>query len=346
MTLAFANGSSNGNAGAASTSVTPAKTTAATGSGFVISANFDSARTLNSVADSKGNTYVLRGLQITDGPGGFKTATYLCPSGAGGSGHTATGTMDTIGLLSMYFGEITTTGGNGVTFDQVNQTNDTGSPFDSGNITTTVATELLVSFFGGNSGSPTATHSAAANSFTILTGADITDGVTQWTGAMASRNVSSTGVYSASWTEVLGTRSGVHIFSVSEASGTPATLSAPTPSGTLGTPTTATVGATSDQATGTFYAVLSLTNNVAAATGTQIKAGQNSTGAAAAFNSNSAISSTSPQTGFTGLTASTAYFYAAVQNNPNGDTNVVSGTFTTGTASAGSSGRLLLMGVG
>lgn len=113
------------------------------------------------------------------------------------------------------------------------------------------------------------------------------------------------------------------------AAGSPATLSAATPSGTLATSTTATLGATTDQSTGTLYGVVDTAANISDITATQIKAGQNNASASAAASCDATISTTSPSCGVTGLTAGTAYSYAEVQNNANGDSNVVTGTFTT-----------------
>lgn len=112
-----------------------------------------------------------------------------------------------------------------------------------------------------------------------------------------------------------------------------ATLSAP--SATPGT-TTATIGATTDQANGTFYAVVDTAANLAGVTATQIKAGQKASGSAALAANNAAVSTTSPSVGVTGLSATTLYSFAAVQNNANGDSNVVTGTFHT----TGAVGRL------
>lgn len=111
-------------------------------------------------------------------------------------------------------------------------------------------------------------------------------------------------------------------------------LSAATPSGTIGTTTTATIGATSDQATGTFYVVVDTSGNLAGVTAAEIKAGQRAGGAAALAHNDVAVSTTSPSAGVTGLVANTAYAYAAIQNNANGDSNIVTGTFTTASGSA------------
>ncbi len=132
---------------------------------------------------------------------------------------------------------------------------------------------------------------------------------------------------------------------IKAAGATAATLSAATPSGTLGTSTTATLGATTDQTTGTFYGVVDSSGNISGITATQIKAGQNNVGAAPVASSNAAVSTTSPTTAISGLTANTLYSYAVVQNNANGDSNVLTGTFTTAAAVTGSN-RFMLLGVG
>lgn len=113
----------------------------------------------------------------------------------------------------------------------------------------------------------------------------------------------------------------------------PATLSVGTPSGTIGTQTTATIGATTDQATGTFYAVVDSSANLTGVTATQIKAGQHAGGSAALASGDVAVSTTSPSVGVAGLVANTTYAYAAIQNNANGDSNIVTGTFTTAAVS-------------
>lgn len=123
--------------------------------------------------------------------------------------------------------------------------------------------------------------------------------------------------------------------------GAAAALSAGTPSGTIGTQTTATIGATTDQATGNFYVVVDSSANLAGVTATQIKAGQHAGGTAALASGDVAVSTTSPSVGVAGLLAGTSYAYAAIQNNANGDSNIVTGTFTTASAGAVSGlGRL------
>jgi hypothetical protein len=108
-------------------------------------------------------------------------------------------------------------------------------------------------------------------------------------------------------------------------------LSLPTPSGTLATSSTATPGATTDTGSGTGYCVVT-TTSLSGVTAAQVKAGQNAAGSTTGvFNSNGAISASGVFTCPTvsGLTASTLYNYAVVQNSAGGDSNVVTGTFTT-----------------
>lgn len=111
----------------------------------------------------------------------------------------------------------------------------------------------------------------------------------------------------------------------------PATLSSPTPSGTLLTQSGATISATTDQGLGTLYVVVDSSANLSGVTAAQIKAGQkaNSTAALASGNVTVTAADLTPDVIVSGLSPSTAYAYAIVQNNAEGDSNVVTGTFTT-----------------
>jgi hypothetical protein len=108
-----------------------------------------------------------------------------------------------------------------------------------------------------------------------------------------------------------------------------ATLSSATPSGTLGTTTTASLGATTNQTSGTFYGVVDSAGNLSGVTASQVKAGQKASGAAALSSGNSSVSTTTPSIPITGLSSGTLYSYAVIQNNTNGDSNMLTGTFTT-----------------
>jgi len=107
----------------------------------------------------------------------------------------------------------------------------------------------------------------------------------------------------------------------------PAALSAPTSSPLT---TAVTIGATTDQTSGTFYAVVDSAANLAGVTATQIKAGQKAAGTSALASGNAAVSDTSPDVLVSGLSQYSPYAFAVVQNNANGDSNVLTGTFQTG----------------
>lgn len=127
-----------------------------------------------------------------------------------------------------------------------------------------------------------------------------------------------------------------------------ATISSPTPSGTIGTSTTATIGCTTNQASGTLYYIASINQvKITGATAAQIKAGQGSDGVVLGRKGSAAISNTTPSINGTGFTAGSLYYYAVLQNNANGDSNVIdTGSFTTAAASSGRVSHTMLMGVG
>lgn len=111
-----------------------------------------------------------------------------------------------------------------------------------------------------------------------------------------------------------------------------ATLSSPT-TPSIGT-TTATLGATTTNGTAgsnNIYGVWSTSNVFSGVTGTQVKAGQNASGSTSGVSASGivAVTSTSPTISVTGLTANTTYYFALVENDVNGDSNVVTGSFTT-----------------
>lgn len=144
------------------------------------------------------------------------------------------------------------------------------------------------------------------------------------------KEVTSTGTQAATWSWAGAGEATALVVTYGTSAGTPATLSAPTPSGTIGTSTTASPGATTNQGSGTGYVVVT-TASLAGITAAQIKAGQNASGSTSGVTSgNVAISATGAFTiSLTGLTQTTAYNYAVVQNNANGDSNIVTGSFTT-----------------
>ena len=140
------------------------------------------------------------------------------------------------------------------------------------------------------------------------------------------KRLTSTSAVAATWTSTpVNSPSMSAAIILSEAAG--ATLSAPT---VIAGTTSATIGATTDEASGTFYVVVDTSANLSGVTATEIKAGQKAGGAAALASGNSSVTDTSPDVGVTGLSQYTTYAYAMVQNTTDGDSNVLTGTFTTG----------------
>lgn len=119
-----------------------------------------------------------------------------------------------------------------------------------------------------------------------------------------------------------------------------AILNSPTPSGTVGSTTTATIGATTNQSSAgsnNVYAVVS-TASLSGITAAQVKAGQNASGGTSGVIAGSnAVTSTSTSVAFSGLSAGTAYHFAVAQENANGLSNVLTGSFTTAIASRSTS---------
>jgi hypothetical protein len=106
-------------------------------------------------------------------------------------------------------------------------------------------------------------------------------------------------------------------------------LSDPIPSGTVADATEATIGATTTQSTGTLYVVVGTGSQLTGVTAEQIKNGKRANGSAALASGDAVVSDSTPTVLITGLTESTSYTYAIVQENVNGFSNIVTGTFAT-----------------
>lgn len=118
------------------------------------------------------------------------------------------------------------------------------------------------------------------------------------------------------------------IYAITADAATGATISTPTSSSI--TATTATLGCTTNQASGNLYYIASINQSkITGVTATQLKLGQGSDGVTLGRKGNAAVSTTTPTIAGTGFTAGALYYYALVQNNGNGDSNIVTGTFTT-----------------
>lgn len=197
---------------------------------------------------------------------------------------------------------------------------------------TTVADAIVLGGFSCTSGAA----SVAVNApLTETTSADrgFNGGSTRTTSFYATATGSSTAIGGDVNSSSGTTYQVVHAVAFMPISAT-ATLSSATPSGTIGTQSQASVGATTNQNTGTLYVVVSATQaDITGITATQVKTELYAGGGAATFADNAAISTTTPTVTITGLTANTLYYFAVVQNNGAGDSNVLStGSFTTASA--------------
>jgi hypothetical protein len=218
MTLAVGGNNGVNTGGNVASLTTTGVTTSASGSGFIIGGI--AGATAATVSDSKSNSYTLISEVSYDFSGKFARLWY-CANGTGGASHTATVSQgSTFSNMAVMFMEITT-GGGGLTIDQhPNGADATSSPFASPSITTTVATEILVSFLAGRSNSNPATHAETVLGMSLY--ADVTAGATsRYEGCLAALNVSSiqTSINSAFTDAGNTTEAAVYLISFSEAGG-------------------------------------------------------------------------------------------------------------------------------
>jgi hypothetical protein len=127
----------------------------------------------------------------------------------------------------------------------------------------------------------------------------------------------------------------IPLFETIGLSAPPPTISAPLPTGVIGTTTTATPSCTTNAASGTLHVVLSTSSaDISGISNPQTVVNhQVAGGGAAPFSGQSTVSTTTPSVGITGLAAGTTYYYALVQANANGNSNILTGSFTTATGS-------------
>lgn len=207
--------------------------TAASGSAFVLglSWGFTNGSTFATVSDNKGNTYTQIGTELVSGS--HRARLYYCENGVGGTGHTATFTVNSLDYMGIFFLEITGGALSGI-LDKNAQQNDTASPFTSGATATTAqANEMLVGFVTGDSGSNPATHGVSgatpATGWTIHAGAEETNGSVTVAGAIATNIVAATGAYEAGFTESGASRAHVFIATFKEAAAAAAKSFLPNP---------------------------------------------------------------------------------------------------------------------
>lgn len=282
-------------------------------------------------ADSKGNTGYVELGRVNHANNDMTTVVYAkFAPGSVGAGHTATYTPGSARPFK-YWGikAVAGTFPNATCLDALLQASGHGTAYDAGTLNTNASALIAqwnVNYAGDNQSTPAGSWISGDEDLEVP-GRQIISKVQ--VGSVTGFDPTTTGVVAVDWNAI--------VVALKEVTLTNPVLSAPTPAGTIGTQTTATIGATSDQSSGTLYAVVDTGANLAGVTAAEIKAGQRAGGAAALKSGNSAVSTTTPSVGVTALTAATAYVYAAIQNNANGDSNTVTGSFTTAAVSPQSS---------
>lgn len=324
------------------TVVTPTMTTT-TGNLVVVTATTAAPHTL-AITDSKSNTWTAHPNSPQTVGGAQKIYAWYSILTTGGASHTFTATTnvsDNNSIIAAEFSGLASS----TPVDASNFAVDGSSvtSHSNGTLTSLTAGDDIVGVATAVEGT-TAVFTAGTN-WTIPTNGSNPDGNSYYVGLLQYQTNKATASYTNAWTSNHSVTGTGMIWAFKAAAGGPATLSAPTPSGTIGTSTSAAIGATTTQNTGTFYAVIDSAGNLSGVTVAQIKAGQNNASSAAVSAGNASVTTTTASASLTGLTASTGYSYAAVQNNTNGDTNIVTGTFTTA-ATGTAPQKLLLMGVG
>lgn len=186
-------GESSEGASGGTTATTAAVTTQATGSTFVV--GYVSVSVCATPTDSKSNTYVAIGSEVTHG--GAAIHLYYCENGTGGSGHTAT--VATCGsFTTIFFVEITGGLTSGILDSGASaDASDSATPFDVTSGTTAQAVELLIAMFGSN-GTGTAAV-AVSGPFTMVQ--DEENGASFSKGGIAYQITSGTGAFTASFTD-------------------------------------------------------------------------------------------------------------------------------------------------
>lgn len=193
----------------ASSLATPSRTT--TSGSTLFAFVWWSSAPFTSITDSKSNTWTQIGAEQTGSA--HKSRLYYAKNITGGAGHTVTLNLGSADGCSIIMIEITVAD-TVSPIDQSDQRDDTTSPFTlAAGLTTTQASEVLLSFLAGTSSSNPATHAESGlGSSTIQD--EVLNGSTFWTGAVATKEVTSTGTFNPSWTESGATTGHVYLVTV------------------------------------------------------------------------------------------------------------------------------------
>ncbi len=190
-------------------------TTQASGSTFIIATQCISTNTINTPTDSKGNTYVSMGSAQNFYIGGGHCQLFSCVNGVGGAGHTFTTSMNVSGFMVSYFLEALNVDTTSPIEAYAVTAGDSVSPYETTSGTTTSTDELLVSYIAEN-GSGTASY-VESSGFTV--NAQQSDETLNYSGAIGSRVVSSTGTWTPSWTRTGANGGTVFVFGLKGAVG-------------------------------------------------------------------------------------------------------------------------------
>ena len=248
------------------------------GSGFVVGIISRQGSSGNAVpSDNMGNTYQQIGTYQSYEFGNATASLWYCPNGTGGNSHTFTATQTGAADISVFVQEITNTNLTGVILDQAGANYANSSPYNSNAITTGVAQELLLSFFGGFSNiNPATLTSSLPLQATLVNGGVTTEVVGGFAGQIVSTNLTG---FTASFTQAGNTYDAVTFltsFYAAPGVGTFTAAQATAPviaNANLSTTAFFTAPATSGVgATGTLINLTSVTllSNIASVTGSAI----------------------------------------------------------------------------
>ncbi len=246
---------------AANSTTTDAKTTQATGSTFVVFTFSEGSNAPSTISDSKSNTYSeITGCRVNAnwGYGAVKSRAFICEDGTGGANHTWTASANN-GYTSIMVCEVLdsdTADGE----QEANAQHDTSSPFTDGQITTTEPDCLILACYPSDSNSNINASVGGGFSIELQEG----NGSSVWPMALASRSVTSTGTYGASWTESGVSESSPQIVAIKSAAGGTTVSAAHTENVDL----SSTFGAVATR-TGSLTASMELTSTLAGILGTQ-----------------------------------------------------------------------------
>ena len=183
---------------ASASATTPAQTSQATGSTFVIVVASDGG-TLNAPTDSKSNTYTAINAQFALDWGGA-IRLYYCENATGGASHTFSGSYSGTTGMQVYAVEITGGKTSGILDQTTAWISDLASPYTTNTTgTTTQANELALVHESLNSTGTTAV--VWGNGYTLVPGTEDTNAA-QITGGFGYKILSATGTESGSITSV------------------------------------------------------------------------------------------------------------------------------------------------